>query len=129
MKLWNVTQEQLEGIVTEVSNEQYGGNLRIKSIATNGKRVKTVTFTLTVNSSKEKGGRRSHSGRRVCACCWHGHRDVMQKIFVRFENARLQTALADYRGRDDFENSFESTGDKNIGSQFAPLAMRDACDC
>ena len=96
-------------------------------------------FTLTVIKASEPGGRRSHSGRRVAAACWHAHRDVMREIFLRAPDALLVTALARYEGAQCFEDSFEATGDRNIGSQarveqlkcsgFMPLSMREACDC
>lgn len=53
----------------------------------------------------------------------------MQAIFAENADCRLQTAQADYRGREDFERSFESTGNTNIGSMVEPVAYRDACDC
>ncbi len=127
MKLWNVPAESLRQIVTEVSDTLYDGNIRFKREPEKAGRA--LRFTLTVATSKAKGGRRSSSGRRVCACCWHGHRDIMQHIFNGYEDARLQTAQADYKGRADFEASFPSTGDVNIGSQMEPMAFSDACDC
>jgi len=127
MKLWNVPEEELVRIVTEVSDNQYGGNIRFKRAPE--RKGRAVAFTLTVANSRAKGGRIGHSGRRVCACCWHGHRDIMQALFDAYPDARLQSAQADYRGKDDFEDSFEATGYTNIGSQMSPLYFRHACEC
>ena len=127
MKLWNVPAGELIRIVTEVSTNRFDGNIVFKRVPE--KAGQAVSFTLTVANSREKGGRRSHSGRRVCACCWHGHRDIMSAIFAAYPMCRLQTAQADYHGRTDFEESFEATGDTNIGSQVAPMCYADACDC
>ena len=50
--------------------------------------------------------------RRVAAVCWHGHRDFMRAVFDINPDARLKSALADYRGRDDFERHYQSTYSK-----------------
>lgn len=127
MKIWNVPIEEVTRIVTEVSDNQYNGNIRFKR--TPERKGRAVTFTLTVADSRGKGSRVGWSGRRVCACCWHGHRDIMQALFDAYPDARLQSAQADYRGKEDFEDSFEATGYVNIGSQVSPLHFNDACDC
>lgn len=127
MKLWNVPIDEVTRIVTEVSDNHYNGNIRFKRAPE--RKGRAVAFTLTVADSRAKGGRIGHTGRRVCACCWHGHRDIMQALFEAYPDARLQSAIADYHGKDDFEASFEDTGDANIGSQFSPLYHRDACEC
>jgi len=41
-------------------------------------------------------------GRRLPYVTWEGHREFMRIIFRDFPEARIKTALADYRGRDDF---------------------------
>lgn len=127
MKLWNVTADDLTRIVTTVSNESYDGNVVFKREPE--QTGWAVSFTLTVANSRAKGGRRSNSGRRIAACCWHGHRDIMCAIFAEFPDARLKTAQADYDGRLDFEAKFECTGDTNIGSIVQPMSYADARDC
>ena len=127
MKLWNVSTDNLVRIVETVSDGHYDGNLIFKRAP---ERVgRAVSFTLTVAKSTDKGGRRSNTGRRIAAACWHAHRDVMSAIFAIFPDARLKTAKADYRDKDDFEVKFESTGHDNIGSQFEPLTYCHACEC
>ncbi len=127
MKLWNVTADDLVRIVTTVSNKSFDGNIVFKREPERDGRA--VSFTLTVRSSRDRGGRRSHTGRGVWACCWHGYRDIMSAIFAEFPDARLKTAKADYRGCADFEAKFEQTGDTNIGSTFEPMRYANACDC
>lgn len=61
--------------------------------------------------------------------CWHGHRDFMRLLFDRYPSAVLVSCLARYEGRDGFLRSFEATGGRNIGSQYRPLALEDACYC
>ena len=67
--------------------------------------------------------------RRIHAVCWHGHRDWMRALFALDPDARIKTAMADYRESDGFERVFPATGDRNIGSQMHPLIYRDACYC
>lgn len=69
--------------------------------------------------------------RKVNAVCWHGHRKFMHKVFNRNMDARIQTAIADYKGYADFAENYRETGRKKIG---APIAggyprMCDACNC
>ncbi len=86
-------------------------------------------FTLRVRDSSKAGAKRSVSGRRLTAACWHAHRDVMRMIFAVNPDALLVTALARYEGLDDFERKFPDTGDLNIGTVFDPLYLSDACLC
>lgn len=71
----------------------------------------------------------SHSGRKLNAVCWHGHREVMREIFKIAPDAILVSTFARYEGREHFERTHGETGLRNIGSQVQPLMMQDACDC
>jgi hypothetical protein len=127
MKVWNVSADCIGHVVQAVSAEKYGGNLIFKRLPeTDGRAVR---FTLTVRKAADPGGRRSNTGRKVCAACWHCHRDVMEAILTIVPNARIKTAQADYRGREDFDEKFEDTGDTNCGSMMDPLAYADSCEC
>jgi len=88
-----------------------------------------IQFTITVKSSRGKGGKISPSGRRVAAACWHAHRDFMKVLFALYPNAILQTMLATYRGVSDFEENFPSTGNINVGSRMYPSYYKDCCEC
>lgn len=98
------------------------------------------SFTIRTLGPDPKYGRRSEhpyrqpnkDGKRPRipgAVCWHGHRDFMIELFNRYPDARLKSALADYRGRDDFWNKFPETIEQpyeRLGYQArAPLG----CDC
>jgi hypothetical protein len=63
------------------------------------------------------------------ALCWHGFRDFFRAVFAIEPSARFVTMLATYDGAADFERVFPDTSEKNIGSQFAPVAIADACRC
>ena len=114
-------------IVTKVSARCYGLNLgcqvRDDGIGRDG--VMKVRFTLDVASSFAPGARTSASGRHMPKASWQAHRDVISAIFDADPEAVLQTALATYKGRDDFLARFEATGDTNCGSQMHPVAIRD----
>lgn len=66
--------------------------------------------------------------RRIAAVCWHGHRDLMRLLFERHPDARLKSALADYRGAEDFDRKYlgtrGSTNAYNVG-----LSYGEACTC
>lgn len=128
MKVYQVTIEALAAIVRTVSAEQYAGNIVFKN-GPNQATKNCVNFTLTVADSNANGSRRSNTGRRIAAACWHAHRDIMQAIFAAYPDARLHSALADYRGQSDFLASFPATGATNCGSIANPLRADNACDC
>jgi hypothetical protein len=127
MQVWNVSADCIGHVVQAVSSANYDGNLIFKRLPETVGRA--VRFTLTVRKAADPGGRRSNTGRKVCAACWHCHRDVMAAIMAIVPNARIKTAQADYRGREDFDDKFESTGHTNCGSTMEPLDYRDSCEC
>lgn len=102
----------------------YGGNLRFDTTSsresTKGWRVRGV---LRVNNSRAHGARLSHSGRHTPCASWEAHRDFMRVLFDLNPEGRIKTAMADYRGREDFEAKYRATGDKNIGSLVMPVTM------
>jgi hypothetical protein len=53
----------------------------------------------------------------------------MRHLYRLAPEAVIQSALATYRGAEDFENTFEETGDHNMGSAFEPCSVRNACEC
>ena len=126
MKVWGVTAEEIREIVPTVSL-MYDGNIVFKREPEKDGRA--VRFTLTVANSRDPGSRMSNTGRRIAACCWHGHRDIMLAVFAKNPDARVKTALADYKGMADFADKYPATGCTNIGSQANPLDIEDACNC
>lgn len=67
--------------------------------------------------------------RRVFAVCWHGHRDFMRALYARDPEARIKSALADYKHSDHFEGTHEDTAYRQVGSQMYPMQMREVCNC
>lgn len=127
MKLFTVPTDALAVIVRKVSAQNYAGNILIKSLARVSRNA--ITFTLTVRDSNAPGSRRSKTGRRIAAACWHAHRDIMAEIFSQYPDARLVSQLADYKNRVDFLASFPGTGATNLGSIAKPMRADTACNC
>lgn len=71
-------------------------------------RLYPVTDTLRSLTLSWQGDR----PRRNNAVCWHGHRDFMRKLFDAFPMMTIRTALAEYNGEEDFENTHERTSDQ-----------------
>ena len=126
MRLKNVTESQLRKIVDQV-NVQYDGNIKFKREPEQIGNF--LHFTFTVEKSADHGGRRSNSGRKIAALCWHGHRDIMLDIFAQHPDAILVSAAARYDGQNDFMQKFPATGRQNIGSYFEPMDRQHACEC
>lgn len=115
MKVWGVSVERVTKAV-EFASAKYDGNIIFK--ASPIKDGRAIRFTLTVKDVRKKGARRSANGRRVNAACWHCHRDVILAIFTRDNGARVKTAIADYKGFEDFCYKYPDTASNN-----------DACNC
>ena len=123
MQVSNTTEKALRDALTAIAPN---GTADIESLNPKGSRFRVK---LGVANSREKYGRRSHSGRRVAALCWHGFRDYFIALFDESPDAVVRTAQATYKGRDGFEASFEATGCVNIGSMAQPMPYFEACDC
>ena len=126
MQLWKVTQDELAAIVQDVSAEQYGGNIRVGEgmqggWVTRGKRVQHVVFGLRVNSSQGPGHRRSAGGlspskRPSGGVLARSPRHHGGHLRGAPRSADSRTALADYRGGDDFREAFPDTYYSNISA-------------
>lgn len=122
MIVWGVTPWELDDIALKIGVHVHALPAGI------GRRGEPKSdFVLKLESEKYR--RRGFNGRRIAAVCWHGHRDFMLELFDRFPDARIKSAMADYRGREDFLYSFEATGSRNIGSIREPMRYDEACDC
>jgi hypothetical protein len=131
MKIWGLTEQEIRDSAAEVGltiHSDWSGH----GIYADGRALR-CRLALGGGERNANGflpyQRRGFSKRRIPSVCWHGHRDFMRACFRRNSEARIKTAFADYRGTEDFEFEFEATGDRNIGSLFEPMSMRDACDC
>lgn len=125
---FNASVARVNVMVTE-EGKTYNGNLRVHQDAHEiGSRVITTVGRLTVESSREAGARRSWSGRRCQAACWHAFRDVVRDLLANHPDAVISTSMARYTA-DNFEDTYPQTGERNIGSMVQHAYMPDLCDC
>jgi hypothetical protein len=139
MKVWTtLNPEQIREVAREVGVRIHNDNpWNQGGISKDGR---AWNFRLALDSSVPKRGnagykyqRTSQSGfregRKVAAVCWHGHRDFMRAVFRRDPNARFKTAIADWKGSEDFEQRFAQTAFNNVGSMMYPMFAKDCCTC
>lgn len=136
MKVWTtLTPDELRDIAASVGvkiHSDYAGS----GICKNGR---AWNFRLALNSDipKRDSGYKYQrvsastyqNNRRVAAVCWHGHRDFMRAVFARDADARIKSAISDYRGSEAFELDFPATAYRNVGSLMYPMFMKDTCTC
>jgi len=134
MKVWTkLSPDDIRRIAHDVGiriHSDWGGH----GISKDGR---AWNFRLALGDEKREGYRKYnrtsasmfHEGRKVAAVCWHGHRDFMRALYAEDPEARIKSAVADYRGRQDFEESFGSTGFRNVGSMMYPQFAKDVCSC
>ena len=134
----HVTRETLELAAREV-----GVVLDMDAMSASGRR-----FRVKVNPGARwpilgpRGGKRGmrhkyqrisasyfNQGRRVWAVCWHGFRDFFRAVYDREPGAIFRTALDTWKGSEDFEARFPTSGHKDIGAPIAPIAWCEACEC
>lgn len=136
MKAWGVTEEQIREAAASVG-------LRIaEDYARSGVRPdgRALRFRLALDTSQARDAygmlpyqrvstwREAPNGnpRRIAAVCWHGHRDMLRALFAIAPDARVQTALADYRGADHFEETYRDTAGTGNDYHVSPS---QACGC
>lgn len=124
MQLWNVPASIVNAIVVRVSQDRYAGNVIFNRDPE--PRGRAVCFTLRTKSAFGPGARRASRGRHLVSACWHVHLDVMQAIFNHTPEARLKTALADYRGAADFDAKFRATANSD---RWGSVSATDLCSC
>jgi hypothetical protein len=126
VEIRGATLADFEAAVAKVSAD-YDGNLVVHRDSYQSGSL--VRARIGLASSREPGARRSWTGRRIPAACWHAYRDVLAALFDQCPAARVRTALAVYRGREGFERHYPATAYVNVGSQMQPAHMPELCDC
>ncbi len=118
--------EQFNKALDHINND-YDGNIQVKDYSIkSGNRFSVST---RVRDTSGKGSRRAASGRKTMSLCWHGHRDLYRAIFSMNESARIKTMLANYKGKENFEETYPETKNINVGSVFMPAYANELCDC
>lgn len=131
MEISGVPFRTFHAIVDNISRDRYNGNITVHQDAKDlhGARKPRMRGRLTVISSREAGARRSWTGRRMPAACWHAYRDVLAEMFQRFPDATVRTSMATYKGKAGFLAQYPGTAHRNVGSAISPAYMPDLCDC
>jgi hypothetical protein len=140
MKAYNVARETLEaaarkvGVVAEIDSTTRAGRthrIKLRPLVKPEWRTPAGRLRRAMRPRfKYFRTRRDNSESLMSAAlCWHGFRDFFRAVFAIEPSARFVTSLATYDGAADFERVFPDTSGKNIGSQFAPVAIADACRC
>ena len=128
-----LTADDIRAIVDTVGADAYAGNLAVTGdgIRTESRRDGRYSHrvALTTRDSSQPGARRSWSGRRSRATCWHAFRDVFAVIMTRDPAAVVRTGMATYRGAAGFLELFPVTGEANVGSVAQPAILADLCTC
>jgi hypothetical protein len=126
VEIHRATLADFEAAVAKVSPD-YSDNLTVHRDSHQSGRL--LRARVGVVSSREPGARRSWTGRRIPAACWHAYRDVLAALFEQRPDATVRTAMAVYRGREGFEAHYPQTAYSNIGSAMQPAYMPDLCSC
>lgn len=100
----NVSQDVLNAAVETVA-DQSCPSLHWENLQRQGKNFRAVLRC----KSDEKHARESASGRRTTSANWKIHLWVMEEIFEACPNAIIVTAIATYKGKDDFEEKAPAT--------------------
>jgi hypothetical protein len=120
------TKEQIVKALDE-TNKIFDGNITFKKIVP---KANNYTVTLTVNSSKGKGGRLGFTfedgqkPRHISAACWHVYGSFFDHIFDLSPGAIIIS-----NGEKITADNGQNWNDRNIGSQVRPLLYSEACEC
>jgi len=117
----NVTFGELEKALAKINEKMFEGNITWKRAPEPFGR--NLRFTLTVNDSAAKGGRRGHSGKRVSAACWHAHGHFFDAVFHIAPDAIFQAM------GNTITLQHGNWQDKNVGSIVQPKDFSDMCEC
>ncbi len=126
-----MTPDQLQAVVDQVSHDRYGGNIGTDWERTTPRLLNQAGTRfrgrVLARSSRGPGARRSWSGRRLTAACWHVFRDVIREALAQYPDATFRTSMARYTAA-NFEDTYPATGNRNIGSMVYPVTMPELCD-
>ena len=104
MKVWGVTEGDIREIAT-LCGVAIHGDWGGQGITKDGNALRC---RLKVDPTQPRTNgllpfqRTGYHGRRLPAVSWEGHREFMLVVFERFPEARIKSAIADYKGRAEF---------------------------
>ena len=86
-------------------------------------------FRFTLSLIGERYRRKSHTGRRIAAVCYHGHYAFMEALFQQVPTAVIVSSMMRYDGVEDFWYNAAHAGSRNVGSIAVPMSYDEACYC
>lgn len=117
----------------ETVNLEFDNNVTFNRFdAANAKKTR-FNVTLRVIDSRGKGARRSHSGRRMVAACWHVYGTFIDALPTHAIVNKPTVTGYNKWGREMIKRLDGKPGDEwqdwNIGSVMSPMYYSEACDC
>lgn len=118
-----ITREQLDQLADALGLQLYNADDDFS-----GARRRRIKLTIRpLHGPRGESMRATRHGRRLWAVSWDGHYAFMRAALALDGAAEFKTALAHWRGLEDFEDRAPMSGNLNVGSHFEPEDMRDAC--
>ena len=97
---WLVNGERVQALAAEATHlAKEGRALHVRLCVDKTKPRDEAGLLPWQKRGRDFPGRR---GRRLPYVTWEGHREFMRIVFRDHPEARIKSAIADYRGRDDF---------------------------
>lgn len=127
MIITGVTTQQFADIVAKVNAGDYAGNIVIETNVAKNVKGTRINVKLGTADNRAFGSKIAWSGRHGKWLCWHGFRDVFQALFDAYPDASIRSRDAVYKGKQNFEDTFEDTGWANCGSMFQPAYPAEMC--
>jgi len=136
--------EQQIRAALDVANGQFGGNLRFPKLEDlQAPRTPKFKIQLNVEDLKGPGCRRgylsyyyghTHKPRHTRAACYHAYGAFLVALLERVPEAIIEAGARGfeggrYHGVQGFLEHYRAAGETNVGSQRAPIAFEDSCNC
>lgn len=114
MKVWGLSEAQIRAALKEARLTPWGeGYLGTGGIYEDGRALR-VRLCVDRTQPRDENGllpwqKTGYRGRKTPYVTWEGHREFMRICFRMNGSARIKSAIADYKGRDDFKEKHPST--------------------
>jgi hypothetical protein len=144
MIIRRATQVQIRAAL-DVVNEQFSGNLRFQELEDlQAPPTPKFKVRLIVNDLEGAGCRcgylsyyygHTHKPRCTRADCYHAYGGFMVALLERVPEAIIEARARGFEGGryppgvEGFLEYYRAAGETNVGSQRAPIAFEDPCNC
>ena len=116
MKVWGLTEAELRSAVKEAGLVPWDDTYGSLGLTREGLALR-VRLCVDRTQPRDEDGllpfqARSRDGRRLPYVTWEGHREFMRIVFRDHPEARIKSAVADYKNRADFWAKHPATKDR-----------------